>query len=100
MCRWCGSARRPTGGSESWKATVRGLLEDDFSGELGSIQAPTLVVWGDRDTILTLEERESLTAGIPDARLLVYPGSGHAFYWEEPARVASDLRAFVEELAV
>jgi len=82
-----------------WKATVEGLLEDDFSGELGSIQAPTLVVWGDRDTILTREEQELLTAGIPDARLLVYPGSGHAFYWEDPARVASDLAAFVEEVA-
>ena len=83
-----------------WKATVEGLLEDDFSGELGSIQTPTLVVWGDRDTILTREEQESLTAGIPDARMLVYPGSGHAFYWEDPARVASDLAAFVEEIAV
>jgi len=83
-----------------WKATFEGLLEDDFSGELASIQAPTLVIWGDRDTILTREEQESLTAGIPNARLLVYPGSGHAFYWEDPARVASDLAAFVEEIAV
>ncbi len=83
-----------------WKATVEGLLEDDFSGELGSVQAPALVVWGDRDTILTREEQESLTAGIPDARLLVYPGAGHAFYWEDPARVASDLAAFVEGIAL
>lgn len=82
-----------------WKATIQGLLEDDFSAELGTVQAPTLVVWGDRDTILTREEQESLTAGIPRARLLVYPGCGHAFYWEDPERVAADLAAFVEEVA-
>jgi non-heme chloroperoxidase len=82
-----------------WKATVEGLLEDDFSGELAGVQAPTLVVWGDRDTILSREEQESLAAGIPDARLLVYRGSGHAFYWEDPARVAADLAAFVAQVA-
>lgn len=82
-----------------WKATTEGLLEDDFSGELAGIQAPTLVVWGDCDTIPTREEQEMLAAGIPNARLLVYPGFGHAFYWEDPARVASDLAAFVEEVA-
>jgi pimeloyl-ACP methyl ester carboxylesterase len=26
----------------------------------------------------------------------VYPGAGHAFYWEEPDRVAYDLVAFIE----
>lgn len=82
-----------------WKATAEGLLEDDFSGELGRIQAPALVVWGDGDTILSREEQEALVAGIPRARLLVYPGAGHAFYWEDPARVASDLSAFVEGIA-
>lgn len=82
-----------------WKATVEGLLEEDLAAELRSVQVPTLVVWGDRDTILTREEQESLAAGIPSARMLVYPGSGHAFYWEDPAHVASDLAAFVEEIA-
>jgi hypothetical protein len=28
----------------------------------------------------------------------VYAGAGHALYWEEPACVASDLVAFVEDL--
>ena len=82
-----------------WKATIKGILDDDFSAELGRIAVPTLVVWGDRDTILSREDQETLARLIPGARLLVYPGAGHLFYWEDPSRVAADLTAFVEKLA-
>ena len=78
-----------------WKATFKGLLEDDSVGELGRIRAPTLIVWGDRDSILPRSDQELLEAAIAGSQLLVYPGAGHAFYWEEPERVASDLAAFI-----
>jgi pimeloyl-ACP methyl ester carboxylesterase len=81
-----------------WKATIAALLEDDLSPYLGDVAAPTLVVWGDRDAILPRSEQEALATGIPGARLLVYEGGGHAFYWEDAARVAADLVAFVESL--
>jgi steroid delta-isomerase-like uncharacterized protein len=73
-------------------------LEDDSPGELDKIKAPTLIVWGDRDAILPRSDQESLAAAITGSRLVVYPGAGHAFYWEEPGRVASDLAAFIAEL--
>jgi non-heme chloroperoxidase len=82
-----------------WKATMEGLLEDDSSEELDGIRAPTLVVWGDQDAILPRHDQETMTSAIAGSRLLVYPGAGHAFYWEEPSRFASDLVAFVEGLA-
>jgi pimeloyl-ACP methyl ester carboxylesterase len=81
-----------------WKATMAALLEDDLSPQLEDIAAPTLVVWGDQDAILPRSEQEALEAGIRGARLLVYEGGGHAFYWEDPARVAADLVAFVGSL--
>jgi pimeloyl-ACP methyl ester carboxylesterase len=81
-----------------WRATVAGLLEDDSSRELNKINAPTLILWGDQDAILPRNEQETLAAAIAGARLVVYPGAGHALYWEEPDRVASDLAAFLEIL--
>ena len=42
--------------------------------------------------------RRSL-ATIAGSRLEVYRGTGHAVHWEEPARFAADLVAFVEGLA-
>jgi pimeloyl-ACP methyl ester carboxylesterase len=82
-----------------WRATFEGLLEDDTFGELNKINAPTLIVWGDQDAFLPRADQETLKAGIMGSRLVVYPGAGHAVYWEEPDRVASDLAAFIEGLA-
>jgi pimeloyl-ACP methyl ester carboxylesterase len=80
------------------KATLAALLEDDLTPQIGGVEAPTLVVWGDQDTVLPRSEQEALAAGIPGARLLVYEGGGHAFYWEDPARVAADVAAFADSL--
>ena len=82
-----------------WRATFEGLLEDDTFGELNKINAPTLIVWGDQDAFLSRGDQETLEAAITGSRLVVYPGAGHAVYWEEPDRVASDLAAFIEGLA-
>jgi non-heme chloroperoxidase len=79
-----------------WRATFEGLMADDSFGELHTIKAPTLIIWGDQDAILPRSDQETLAAAIPGSRLVVYPGAGHAFYWEEPDRVASDLVAFIE----
>lgn len=81
-----------------WRATFEGLLEDDSSGELDKIKSPTLIVWGNQDTILPLSDQEALAAAITGSRLVVYPGAGHALYWEEPDHFASDLVTFTENL--
>jgi pimeloyl-ACP methyl ester carboxylesterase len=82
-----------------WKATFKGLLGDDSFRELQKITAPTLIVWGDQDAFLSRSDQNALSAAIAGSRLIVYPGAGHAVYWEAPDRVASDLVAFVEQLA-
>jgi pimeloyl-ACP methyl ester carboxylesterase len=81
-----------------WRETLKGILEDDFSAELVRIGVPTLAIWGDRDTVLPKEDQEAFTHLIRGARLVVYPGAGHLFYWEEPARVAVDLVSFIKEI--
>jgi pimeloyl-ACP methyl ester carboxylesterase len=81
-----------------WKAAFEAFLEDDLSGELDKIKAPTLIVWGDRDAILSRSDQEALAEAIPGSRLVVYAGAGHSPHWEEPDRFASDLASFIENL--
>jgi len=82
--------------ARTWKAVFKGILMDDITGELGTIKAPTLLIWGERDELTPRSEQEALLKAIPDARLLVYEGHGHSPHWEAPERFASDLTTFIE----
>jgi pimeloyl-ACP methyl ester carboxylesterase len=79
-----------------WKATFQGLLEAAPPTETGTISAPTLILWGDRDGFLPRGDQEALAAAIPGSRLVIYEGTGHVVHWEEPERVAADVVAFAE----
>jgi pimeloyl-ACP methyl ester carboxylesterase/Flp pilus assembly protein TadD len=78
-----------------WKAVMAGMLAGDGKTQLGRIQAPTLIVWGESDAFFSRAEQEALAAAIPNAILKVYPETGHCPNWERPERFAQDLRDFV-----
>jgi pimeloyl-ACP methyl ester carboxylesterase len=79
-----------------WREAFEGLLQDDHSAELQAIQAPALILWGDRDALIGRDQQEVLASGIHNSELTAYAGGGHALHWEEPRRFAADLVAFVE----
>lgn len=81
--------------SRIWKSTLEALIESDFTGELGNIRVPTLLLWGDGDTFAGRTEQDRLLSSIPGSRLKVYPGIGHWPHWEVPGRVAVDIANFV-----
>lgn len=81
-----------------WRQVFAGLLEEDLSEERKAIKAPTLLVWGDQDEIVSHADQEVLTQSIADSHLVVYEGTGHAPHWEEPERLATDLTNFVATL--
>jgi pimeloyl-ACP methyl ester carboxylesterase len=78
-----------------WRETFRELLCYDDTDELGRIAAPTLLIWGDADLVVGLEDQTELLRRIPDAQVHVYAGAGHTPRWEDPTRFAADLSAFV-----
>lgn len=81
-----------------WIRTCEGLLEEGFPGELAKIKAPTLLLWGDQDSVLERQDQEIQVEVMENARLIVHQGAGHMMYCEEPDRVASDIIAFVQGL--
>jgi pimeloyl-ACP methyl ester carboxylesterase len=79
-----------------WRLAAQGFIEAEFPEELSKIEAPTLIVWGDQDAFVPRDDQDRLAAAIGDSRLSVYRGAGHATQWEEPARFAAEVAAFVE----
>ena len=77
-----------------WRETFSGLLEYDDLSELGRIDVPTLLVWGDADAVVARDMQDHLVRLIPNAELLVYHRVGHTPRWENPTRFSSDLATF------
>jgi len=81
-----------------WQEMFAGLLQYDDRPELGRITAPTLLIWGDADEVVGREMQDELLARMSGAELVVYQGVGHTPRWEDPARFAADVTAFVERM--
>ncbi|MGZ8742471.1 MAG: alpha/beta fold hydrolase [Nocardioides sp.] len=73
---------------------VNSELAFDSRGVLPSIQAPVLLLGGDRDRIFPPDVVEETAALIPDCSLVRYPGKGHVGT-ASSRRVPADVLAFV-----
>jgi pimeloyl-ACP methyl ester carboxylesterase len=74
---------------------ARSLCSHDIGAELGSVTAPTLLVWGDRDALVPATWASEVQAVIPDARLLILPGAGHVANYDRPGPFNAATRAFL-----
>jgi non-heme chloroperoxidase len=81
-----------------WREMFAALLQYDDMAELARIHAPTLLVWGDADALVTGDMQDQLAERIAGAESVVYPGVGHTPRWERPSCFASDLASFVARL--
>ena len=79
-----------------WREAFPGLLAGDLLSELHRISAPTVLVWGDQDDIVSLADQRTLLDAIPGSTLLIYQGTGHTPQCEEPARFAADVAAIAQ----
>jgi pimeloyl-ACP methyl ester carboxylesterase len=67
----------------------------DVADRLGEIRPPTLVIHGDADPLVRIENGRHLAANIPGARLIVYEGVGHIPEVECWEQFNADLLAFL-----
>jgi pimeloyl-ACP methyl ester carboxylesterase len=81
------------------RETFKMLCRDDFADSLSSTTAPTLVMAGTHDPILSPDFlRPEIVARIPNARL-VQIDCGHEIPAERPAQAAALMEAFLAGLA-
>jgi len=60
----------------------------------GRVEAPTLVLWGERDPWLDVRLLEGLDRRVPDLRVRRWPDAGHWLQAEAPEEVGRALAAF------
>ncbi len=72
---------------------MRAIAAHDTSTRLPEIRLSTLVLHGTRDRLLPVQNGRLIAELIPGARLELFEGIGHMFFWEQPVRSAELVRA-------
>lgn len=62
---------------------------------LQRVQAPTLLLWGERDAMIPFRNSADYLQWLPDARLVALPGVGHLPQEEAPEQALGRVRAFL-----
>lgn len=78
-----------------FSAAAHAILEHDFRPRLGELTAPTLVVWGRNDHLVTFRDAERFRSRIPGAQKIVLSDTGHCAMVERPAWFNSTARDFL-----
>jgi len=72
----------------------------DSYDRLSQIEAPTLIIHGDRDALIPAGNADVLASRIDGAQLRIVPGVGHMFFWEKPEESANAIVEFLAKIPV
>jgi pimeloyl-ACP methyl ester carboxylesterase len=88
-------------GEAAWRAMLSaasdvGTPETSLLRRVGAITHPTLVANGNEDAMIPTFHSYALAQAMPNARLVIYPDSGHAFMFQYPQTFGDEVVRFLE----
>lgn len=86
----------------TWKAMLAagsdvGTPETSLLNRAPSLDKPVLVANGVEDIMIPTIQSYRLAEALPNARLIIYPDSGHAFMFQYPDHFAAEVLQFLDE---
>jgi pimeloyl-ACP methyl ester carboxylesterase len=93
-----------TGGLNYYRAArmgeqvAAGGVPDEYMTKINSetVRVPTMVIWGENDTVLLPTLTRGLSDWVPNLRVEIVPGAGHWVPYERPDEVNRLIREFVD----
>lgn len=77
---------------------LRKDLELGMESRFQNIKAPVLIIWGDQDRAINVENIDKYAQLIPNATKVVYEGIGHLAMIEVPERSATTMLDFIQKI--
>ena len=85
------------GSHKSQYDTIKAFSETDFTEDLKRIDVPTLIMQGDADQIVPIDDASRLAAKlVKHSTLKIYPGASHGMCTVNADEVNADLLAFLK----
>jgi pimeloyl-ACP methyl ester carboxylesterase len=84
-------------GKPGFDGALRASLEYDFRDRLPEVKVPTLIVWGEKDSIIPVRDADEYERLIDDSRKVVMRDTGHIPMAERPTAFNEVLVEFLAE---
>ena len=82
---------------EAYRAQLKAGIGFDAESRVAGIKAPTLVLSGDADAIVPVQNSRNLAQQIPGAQLRLVEGGSHLFFIEQPDEFNRNLVEFLTQ---
>jgi pimeloyl-ACP methyl ester carboxylesterase len=84
-------------GPRTMARAIREVLSADLSHRLGAVQAKTMVIWGEKDSLLNPALGRELARRLARACFVCVEGAGHNPMWDRPQRFNELLLDFLAD---
>ena len=81
---------------ETMKEVFKNVINEDLTDYLPNIKAPTLLVWGDKDTETPISDAKIMESLIPDSGIVTIRGAGHFSYLDNTTFFLTVVNNFLE----
>ena len=88
---------RAPGARQAMLQRMQQMVLTDPVPRLKTVQAPTLLLWGEQDAMIPLANAQDYLQAIADSRLVSLPGVGHLPQEEAPDRALKAVLAFLSD---
>lgn len=79
----------------AWLHQFMAATTFNVEDSVGSIDVPVLILSGDQDRVLPVENAYMIQEKIPHSRLKIFPGAGHMFFWEKAQEFNKTVYSFL-----
>jgi pimeloyl-ACP methyl ester carboxylesterase len=84
-------------GAPGYIEGMEAIFNYDYRDRLGEIACPTLIVWGERDAVVTAKDANLYEQLIPNSRKVIFRDTGHMAMIERPMGFNALLEEFLAE---
>ncbi len=78
------------------KETFLKAIKENLIEDAKKITTPSLIVWGENDTVTPLSEAHILKNALANSQLKVFPDAGHSVHKDHPQDVATAITKFID----
>ena len=82
--------------SQTMRATMSKVVNEDLRGHLPEIDASVLLIWGENDTATPFSDAEIMESLLPDSGIVKLEGAGHYSYLDRPQKFFAALEYFLK----